>query len=143
MKRFILLLLFTGLISACSNNEDITEHSYQFVGEGQYWKAELEYEATEIRIKDAYSSEDEYKFKLTYNGDLDEIASLKQLAYEFKLGSTGGGTSSMTFDEPLTVKEFKSAGSSEGGLIMTADMVVSVEVKWDDYEESFELVVNE
>lgn len=148
MKRLILLLLFTGLISACSNNEDITEHSYQFVGEGQYWKAELEYEAIEIRGKDAnnvntYSSEDEYNFKLTYNGDLDEIASMKQLDYEFKLGSTGGGNSSMTFDEPVTVKEFKSAGGSKGGSIMTEDMVVSVEVKWDDNGESFELVVKE
>ncbi|MHA6250462.1 hypothetical protein [Oceanobacillus sp. CAU 1775] len=143
MKRLIFLLLFMLLISACSNNEDITEHSYQFVGEGEYWRAELEYEATEKREQEAYSSKDQYNFTLIYKGDLDEIASMEHLNYEYKLGSTGGGSSSMTFDEPVTTKEFKSLGGSEGGLIMTEDTVVSVKVKWDDNEESFELVVKE
>ncbi|MFC4025498.1 hypothetical protein ACFOUV_17075 [Oceanobacillus longus] len=147
MKRLILLLLFTGLISACSNNEEITEHSYQFIGEGQYWEAELKYEAEEIREIDAnnvntYSSEDEYNFKLTYKGDLDELASMKKLDYEFKLGPTGGGSSSETFDEPVSVKEFTSRGGGTGS-IMREDIVVSVEVKWDDNEESFELALKE
>ncbi|WP_156289804.1 hypothetical protein [Oceanobacillus salinisoli] len=136
----------TGLISACSNNEEVTEHSYLFTGEGHVWSAELRYEAEERWGKDAddintYSSEDDYNFTLTYKGDLDDLASMKQLDYEFK-EPTGGGSSSLTFDEPVSVKEFTSRGGGTGA-ILREDMVVSVEVRWDDNEESFELVVKE
>ncbi|KPH72127.1 hypothetical protein AFL42_13995 [Oceanobacillus caeni] len=141
MKRIIILILFTGLISACSNNEEVTQHNYLFVGEGKYWSAELIYKAEEVWGKDAddintYSSEDEYTFKLTYKGDLNEIASMKQLDYEYN-GPTGGGSLSETFDEPVSVKEFTSRGGGSGA-IMRKDMVVHVEVKWDDNEESFD-----
>lgn len=107
----------------------------------------MKYEAEEVWGKDAddintYSSEDDYNFKLTYKGDLNELASMKQLDYEFKLGPTGGGSSSLTFDEPVSVKEFTARGGGTGA-IMREDMVVNVKVKWDDKEESFELVVNE
>lgn len=65
---------------------------------------------------------------------------MKQLDYEFELGTTGGGSLSQSFDEAVTVKEFTSRGGGTGA-IMREDMVVLVEVKWDDQEESFELVL--
>jgi hypothetical protein len=145
IKRILFLLLLLGLLTACSNKEEVTEHSYLFQGEGKYWSAELRYEAEEVWGKDAdnintYENEDNYTFKLTYKGDLDELASMKQLDYKFKLGPTGGGSISETFDEPVTVKEFTSSGGGSGA-IMGEQMVVDVEVEWDEYEESFTLVI--
>ncbi|MBP1969857.1 hypothetical protein J2Z83_001965 [Virgibacillus natechei] len=138
------MLLFTGLISACSTDEEVTEHRYLFTGGGDYWSAELEYEAEEVWGKDAddvntYSSESDYVFKLTYKGELAELASMEQLDYKFTRGTTGEGISSITFDEPVSDKEFTSRGGGTGA-IMREDMIVNVEVNWDDNEESFELV---
>ena len=65
---------------------------------------------------------------------------MKQLDYESKLGPTGGGCISETFDEPVTVKGFTSSGGGSGA-IMREHMVVDVEVEWDEYEESFTLVI--
>jgi hypothetical protein len=124
-----MLLLFTGLITACSKNGEVTEHSYLFTGEGEYWVAELRYEAKEVWGKDAddvntYSSENDYTFKLTYKGDLDELTSMKQLDYEYKRGPIGEGSSSLTFDEPVSVKEFTSRGGGTGA-IMREDIVIN------------------
>jgi hypothetical protein len=147
MKKVILLLLFFIFISACTDNGEVTEHKYLFTGEGEYWSAELEYEAEEVWDKDAddvntYANESGYIFTLTYKGDLEELAPMEQLEYQYEKGTVGSGSSSFTFDEPVSDKKFTSRGGGSGA-VMRGDMVVYVDVKWDEQEESFELIVKD
>lgn len=143
----MLSLLVMGLITACSNNREVTEHRYLFTGEAEYWEAEFRYEADEVWGKDSddvttYSSEEDYTFKLTYKGELDDLSSMEELFYEYERGSTGKGSSLLTFEDPVSTKEFTSEGSGSGSIIRE-DMVITVKVKWYDHEESFELVVKQ
>src|SRR5699024_4091352 len=120
------------------------KHSYLFTGEGEYWKAEVRYEAREEWGKDgdditSYDGEAAYTFNLAYKGELEELVSVKRLVYEYKLPGSGSRTSITFDDEPISSKAFTSTGS--GGPIMREDHSVDVKVKWDDQEESFELVV--
>lgn len=147
MKRIILILFLTVLISACSNNDEVLKHHYLFSGEGEYWSAELDYHAEEVWGKDdngvnIYSSEDDSVFTLTYKGDLEDLSKVKHIFYEYE-APTSSGSSSMTFDEPITSKEFKSRSGGTGIAVLREDMVVHVVVKWDDQEETFELVVEQ
>ena len=49
----------------------------------------------------------------------------------------GDGTEEFT--EPPSTVTFSSSGGSKGGAKVGEDEVIKVNVKWDDFEESFEL----
>ena len=137
----ILTLLFTIIVLTACSNEKI-HYDYIFNGEGEYWKAEYSFSGTEIWGKKdgtiTYSNENNKEFILTYKGSLEEISTMKTLEYSYKT-SAGGGSSKMEFDEPPTQVTFKSGGRTGNGAKVNEDEVIQVNVKWDDYEESFEL----
>ncbi|MYL45618.1 hypothetical protein GLV94_08160 [Virgibacillus halodenitrificans] len=143
MKNILLIFLLVGLLSACIPNKEVINHSFLYKGEGKEWKAELEYEAKEVWEKDKegvniYSGKVNYIFTLTYKGEVKELASLNKLSYTFKRGTTGEGSSTQNFDEPVTQKIFTSKGGGTGA-IMREDESVHVEVEWDGKKEAFEL----
>ena len=85
-----------------------------------------------------YSNNNSEEFLLTYKGTLKELSSVKALEYAYET-SAGGGEGTLTFDEPLTKKTFKMSGDSGNGAKVLEDEVIKVNVKWDRFEESFEL----
>ena len=139
MKKIATLLFLIILLTACSKN--IT-NQYNFIGESEHWEAEYLYKGTENwgekKGKQTYSNEDGYEFKLKYKGSLEELSSLQKLEYSFETNNSGG-KSTEEFKEPPSTLTFTAAGSSQGGAKVSEDEVIKVNVKWDDFEESFEL----
>ncbi|GGH22207.1 hypothetical protein [Paenibacillus segetis] len=64
---------------------------------------------------------------------------MKKLKYSFKTNGKGG-SSSDEYMEPTKTVTFKSAGRSKGGAKLNQDEVIQLKVKWDDFEESFDLM---
>ncbi|MCM3412690.1 hypothetical protein [Metabacillus litoralis] len=139
MKKIAALLFTIMLLTACS---ETTTNDYTFSGDSEYWEAEYLYKGTEKwgekDEKKTYSNEDSYKFVLKYKGSLEELSSLQKLEYSYETISSSG-KSTEEFTEPPSTLTFSSSGSSEGGAKVSEDEVIIVNVKWDDFEESFEL----
>lgn len=137
----MLTLLFMVLVLTSCSDEKI-HYDYTFEGEGEYWEADYSFWGTEIwGEKDGtmtYSNNNSKEFLLTYKGSLKELSSVKTLEYAYET-SAGGGEGTLTFDEPLTKKTFKMSGDSGNGAKVLEDEVIKVNVKWDRFEESFEL----
>lgn len=137
----ILTVFFTIIVlTACSGEEKY--YDYRFNGEGEYWEAEYSFSGTEIwGEKDGrttYSNENRDEFVLSYKGTLKDFSSVKSLEYSYKT-SAGGGSGGRDFDEPPTEVIFKHRGGSKNGAKVSENEVIQVNVKWNDYEESFEL----
>ena len=139
MKKIITLLFTIMLLTACS---ETTNNDYKFSGESEHWEAEYSYKGTEKwGEKDGqrtYSNEDSYEFILKYKGSLEELSSLQKLEYSYETNG-GSGNSTEEFTEPPSTVTFSSSGGSKGGAKVSEDAVIKVNVKWDDFEESFEL----
>ncbi|MFJ8261947.1 hypothetical protein ACIQ4I_08335 [Rummeliibacillus sp. NPDC094406] len=139
MKKIITLLFSIMLLTACS---ETTTNDYKFSGESEHWEAEYSYKGTEIwgekDGKKTYSNEDGYEFVLKYKGSLEELSSLQKIEYSYKTISSGGKSIEEFTESPSTVT-FSSSGRSKGGAKVDEDEVIKVNVKWDDFEESFEL----
>lgn len=138
MKRIITLLLSILLLTACS---ETTNNNYTFTGESEHWEAEYVYEGIEKWGEEdgqrTYSNNDSYKFVLTYKGSLEELSSIKKLEYSFETRS-GSSDSTMEFTEPPSTVMFSSSGGSTGAKV-SENEIIKVNVKWDDFEETFEL----
>ena len=123
-------------------SDEKIHYDYTCEGEGEYWKADYSFWGTEIwGEKDGtmtYSNKNSEEFVLTYKGSLKEFSSVKTLEYAYET-SAGGGESSLKFDEPPTKKTFNIRGNSGNGAKILEDKVIKVNVKWDRFEESFEL----
>ena len=142
MKRIMTLLFTMLLLTACS---ETTNNNYIFSGESEHWEAEYTYNGTEKWVeKDGqrtYSNEDNTRFILKYKGPLDELSSLQKIEYSYETNSSrGSGTEEFT--EPPSSGIFSSSGSSKGGAKVSEDEVIKVHVKWNDFEEEFELHTN-
>mgnify|MGYP005750233905 CR=1 FL=1 len=132
------------LLTACNETttNETTTNDYKFSGESEHWEAEYSYKGTEKwgekDGKKTYSNEDSYEFVLKYKGSLEELSSLQKLEYSYESISYSG-ESNVKFTEPPSTVIFSSSGGSKGGLKVGRDEVIKVNVKWDDFEESFEL----
>jgi hypothetical protein len=140
LKKILTVLFTIMVLTACSSAETIN-NNYKFIGESEHWKAEYSYSGTELwgeeDGKTTYSNEDNYEFVLKYKGSLEEMASMKKLEYSYKT-SAGSGSGTEEFTKPPREVVFTSKGSSSGAKV-SEDEVIQVHVKWDDFEESFEL----
>ncbi|WP_458353592.1 hypothetical protein [Peribacillus frigoritolerans] len=125
-----------------TNSEEKTEHNYQFTGESEHWEAVYSYEGTELWGENdgqtTHSSKDNYKLVLTYKGSLEELSSMKNLEYTYET-TTSSGSKTEAYTEPPSEKVFTIGGGSENGAIVGEGEVIQVNVKWDGFEESFEL----
>jgi len=127
------------ILAACSER---TINDYKFRGESEHWQAEYAYNGTEKwgeknGVK-TYSNKDTFELVLIYKGAVKELSSLQKLEYSYETISSSG-EAVLEFTEPPTTVKFSSSGGSTGGAKVAEDEVVKVTVKWDDFEESFEL----
>lgn len=133
------VIMMTVLLTAC--NEEVVNYKYKFKGEGEYWEAEYLFEGTETWKKadgsTAYSNSNTDVFQITYKGSIEELQAIKQLEYSYET-SAGGGGGTREFDTPPTDSIFKSGGSGTGAKVNEND-IISVNIKWDGYEKTFEL----
>lgn len=133
--------MITVLLAACSN-EEIVSDRYTFIGEGEYWEAEYVFESEETqKEKDGrttYSTNNSDVFKLTYKGAVEDMQSIEKIEYNYKT-SAGGGGGSREFNEPPTDITLRSYSSDNGAKVYEEE-IIPVIVKWDGFEESFELV---
>jgi len=88
--------------------------------------------------RSSYSTESMYTLAIQYKGSLRELASVEKLSYSYEI-SNGGGSDSIEFDEPPKDVIFTSGGSGVGNAMIYPDEVIEVTIKWDTFEESFEL----
>lgn len=144
MKRLITLLFAMIVLTACSGVKTIDKsYEYTFNGSGEYWKAEYSVNGKEVwqekdGVRTTYSSSESDEFVLTYKGELIEISSLEYLKFSYET-SVEGVSSESEFDEPPTDVSFKIIGESANGTKINGNEIIQVNVKWGDYEESFEL----
>jgi hypothetical protein len=137
LKKILVLLLSTIMVlTACS---ETINSDYKFVGESEHWEAEYSYKGTEIWGEDdgqrTYSNKANYEFVLEYKGSVEELSSLKKLEYSYKVNSQGA-SGAQEYTEPPRIVIISSKGSATK---VNEDEVIQVNVKWDDFEESFEL----
>ena len=127
------------LLTACS---ETTNNDYKFNGESEHWEAEYSYKGTEKwgekNGTKTYSNEDSYEFVIEYKGSLEELSSLQNLEYSYETNHSGGKKTEQFTEPPQTVI-FSTSGASKGGAKVSEDAVIKVNVKWNDFEESFEL----
>ncbi|MGE7925914.1 hypothetical protein ACQKND_22400 [Viridibacillus arvi] len=142
MKKIMTLLFTIMLLTACSETMNNDFNHYKFSGESEHWEAEYSYKVTEKwgekNGTKTYSIEDGHEFVLKYKGSLEELSSLQKLKYSYETISSSGKRTEEFTEPPSTVK-FSSSGGSKGGAKVGEDEVIKVNVKWDDFEESFEL----
>ncbi|MDP1420916.1 membrane lipoprotein lipid attachment site-containing protein [Peribacillus simplex] len=157
MKKIFTVLFLMMVLTACSDttnkdaksettkkdtSSEATEHNYQFIGESEHWEAVYSYKGTELWGEDdgqtTHSSKDNYKLVLTYKGSLEELSSFKNLEYTYET-TTSSGSKTEAYTEPPSEKVFTIVGGSENGAIVGEGEVIKVNVKWDGFEESFEL----
>ena len=140
MGKMLTLLFMVLVLTSCSDEK--IHYDYTFEGEGEYWEADYSFWGTEVWGEKegtmTYSNDNSEELLLTYKGSLKELSSVKTLEYAYET-SAGGGEGTLTFDEPPTKKTFKMSGDSGNGAKVLEDEVIKVNVKWDRFEESFEL----
>lgn len=85
-----------------------------------------------------YSNDASYEFVLKYKGSLEDLSSLQKLEYSYQTDNSSGKRI-QEFTEPPSSVTFSSSGASKGGSKLTEDAVITVNVKWGDLEESFDL----
>ena len=134
------MVFFTIIfLTACTEK---TNNDYTFKGESEHWEAEYAYRGTELwgetNGKKTYSNEDSYEFVLLYKGPLEELSSMQKLEFAYKT-ILSGGSKTEEFTEPPREVRFTTSGASKSGAKVSEDEVIQVNVKWDDFEESFEL----
>ncbi|WP_078554319.1 hypothetical protein [Bacillus alkalicellulosilyticus] len=138
------LFILSMLLIGCSN-EEMTNYEYTFIGEGEYWKAEYLYEGTEIWGEEeggiTYSNEDSYVLKITYKGSKEEIQSMENLTFSYD-ARVNEGSRVMEFTEPHNDITFEISGGGTGAKVQEAD-IIKVNVNWDAFEETFELIKQE
>ncbi len=137
-----LLVVIILLFSYYSNRKTIYR-DYIFTGESEHWKGEFVYKATEKWTKNnkrtsTYSNESNYTLAIQYKGPLSELATMKKLSYSYET-PTGSGSDSREFDEPTKDVTFMNSWGGMGGAMIYNDEVIKVTIKWDTFEESFEL----
>lgn len=143
MKKILTLLSTLMVLTGCMEvtKDEVTNNNYKFIGESEHWKAEYSYKGTEIfKNSDGtktYSNEDSYDLVIKYKGSLEELSSMKKLEYSYK-SSNSSGTSTKEFTIPPEKLIFTS-GSSENGVKVNENEVIQMNIKWDEFEESFEL----
>ncbi|WP_262174493.1 hypothetical protein [Saccharococcus sp. Marseille-Q5394] len=139
MKKIISVIFTIMVLTACS---ETTNHDYKFSGESEHWEAEYSYKGTEKwgekNGQRKYSIEDSYQLVLQYKGSIEELSSLQTLEYSFESNRNHWKLTEEYTEPPLT-GAFLSSGESKGGAKVGKDEVIKVTVKWDDFEESFEL----
>ncbi|GKV57559.1 hypothetical protein NCCP2222_35060 [Sporosarcina sp. NCCP-2222] len=129
VKAFIPILLSLIILSACNTYS----YEYKFSGENDHWEAEIFFKGTE----DQYSRGDaNYDFTVTYKGLSQELASTDEITYSFETESENF-SATKKFSNPPTDVSFTSKGNSSG--TVSADEQITVNVKWNGIEESFEL----
>lgn len=129
-------------------NEDreTTNYAHTFVGESKNWQAAYTVSGNEVWDKEngvvTYAHDASDQFVLSFIGDKSIYASIKQLNYSYE-ASNGGGEGTMNNNEIGSPKRVATnSGSSRGGAKIQEDEVIQVTVKWDDFEESFDLYNN-
>ncbi|QUW23842.1 hypothetical protein JSQ81_01570 [Sporosarcina sp. Marseille-Q4063] len=114
---------------------------YIFKGESSHWIGEYVFKGTEKwkekNKRTTLSSESRYTLAIKYKGDLSELASVKNLSYFYQTSLGSGSGETLEFDESPNQILFTISGG--GTTTMNKDEVIEVTVKWDSFEESFEL----
>lgn len=140
---FVLLAVVVTLVvdkeETASKQDDVIEHDYTFKGESKHWTAvfhvdgeEVFYEEEEVTKRDRKV---ESEFRLTYKGELDELASVKDIRYEYRTPRSSTGRSLRLDDAPLREKVFTDSGNT----LVREDEIIEVTVEWGDSTETFTL----
>ncbi|MDV2582793.1 hypothetical protein [Alkalibacillus haloalkaliphilus] len=143
MKNLLVPFIFIVIVAlAGCSNEEVINYEYTFIGESESWEAEYIHEGTETWDEEdgvkTYTNESDSELKLTYKGSEEDVQSIEKLEFSYDTG-VGGGTRSREFDEPPKDSTFTISSSGTGAKVQE-DAVIEVDVKWNDFEELFELV---
>ncbi|WP_214483080.1 hypothetical protein [Bacillus sp. SM2101] len=156
MKKMIgLLLILIAVLTSCSNEnnsknvnvfngEEEIEYEHIFSGEGQYWKGEVIITGTSVweDEKERYDHERSEEFIINYIGEFNDLSQINTLTYTYETsnGSVGRTLNNLEITEPLSEDAFNFNYSSKSESIVQEDEVIKVTVKWDQFEEVFDLI---
>src|SRR5690625_2886790 len=93
-KMIVLFVMITGLLVGCTSNDDVTQMMYG--GEGQTWRAELEY-TEEVLDDDQINAE--IDLVISYNDELGESEQVEEISYRLELGDTVYFENSETYED--------------------------------------------
>jgi len=147
-KRIILLnifIIFMIMISACGakNNREVINNNYKFTGENDRWSGEYVAASTETFDNSSgtlkYDIYSDVLCKVTYKGELSELANVKQIEISYKTNSSSGKLVNTFGDnESITSKEFI-LESGDSGVKLSKDEEIYIEINIDGVTESLVL----
>ncbi|WP_078598547.1 hypothetical protein [Evansella clarkii] len=120
-------------------------HQYIFEGEGKNWTALFKVVIEEkVDLEGKHFVESEEYFELTYKRSIDELSEIEELEFSFET-RTGGGSRKYNFpeDSPPHRGVFTWEGESTGGLMVSENEIIEVNVMWADKEDVFTIEANQ
>ncbi|RYG72559.1 hypothetical protein EU245_10170 [Lentibacillus lipolyticus] len=137
----VLLIVVTTFVLKFSEvesaNREIIQYDHTLSGESKHWTAELQVKGERVFYEEddvlKGKTEGGSEFILTYRGPLDELASVREISYEY--GST---RTSLRSDEPLQKKVFNGSTNK----LPEKDATIDVMVQWGDKTETFTLTAD-
>lgn len=133
-KLMILLILLTGVLIGCQSDNESIELNYE--GIGTNWRANLEYEEEQLENG---KYEFEFNLVITYNDQLGESIVADQMGYRLELGDVAVFENTEEYEETIDVTALYIDGEGVGEHSLTNDAEVTIEINWDEQEESFPL----
>ncbi|MFD1361385.1 hypothetical protein [Lentibacillus salinarum] len=140
---FVLLAIVVTLVvdteNTVSQNGDMIEHDYTFTGASEHWSAvlnvngkEVFYEEQEVLQRDSEAQSD---FTLTYQGPLEDLASVAEMRYTYQTphSSTEVGLDFTDVSPGDTV--FTDTSNN----LVRENATIGVTVEWGDHTEKFSL----
>ncbi|WMJ88560.1 hypothetical protein [Anaerocolumna sp. MB42-C2] len=146
-KVIILLTVICLMFSGCSNKKDTDKDTkistYTFKGENELWNVELNINAeetfTEKKGTLSYENNVSKVLTATYQKDLSELSSTKNLMISYKSSVSGGTLEENYEDAQPTERVFTLSSASSGGAIESADEIIEVNIAIDGTTQTIEL----
>jgi len=133
-KMIVLFVMITGLLVACTSNDDVTQVDYE--GVGQTWRAELEY-TEEVLDDDQINAE--IDLVISYNDELGESEQVEEISYRLELGDTVYFENSETYEDVEDVSALYVTGETTIDNPLPSGARIILEVTWDNQQEEFQL----
>lgn len=143
MKKIFLIIMAVMLLTmtGCSNKDYFWRY-YYFTGENEDWTGEYIENFTETYVEKngrlIHDSDSDAIFKVTYQGDISELSSLRKIEISYQTRASGGSLINEYDESGPRDKTFTMRGSGTG-IRLKEDDIIKVTINLDGRIQTMEL----